>query len=56
MVRALSESGCVSYIFPFQRSPEILDVSLIVWSDLARAVTEYLFETQFQGSMKQMLI
>lgn len=27
MMQALGDSGCVTYIFPFQRSPEILGVS-----------------------------
>lgn len=44
MTQALSDDGCVAHIFPFQRSPEILSASLIVWRDLERIVTEYLFE------------
>lgn len=44
MMQALSDDGCVAYIFAFQRSAEILSASLIVWRDLARIVTEYLFE------------
>lgn len=56
MMQALGDFERVNRIFPFQRSPEILGVSLIVRRDLARGVTESLFEMSFQGSMNQILI
>jgi len=44
MMQALGDSGCVVHFFLFQRSPEMLRVSLTAWRYLARDVTECLFE------------